>query len=379
MIKIDYPSKAKDLEQFHAEYLSKFNVANLTGWLNIFFEDRPNLAGAIQISVEDILTSSIEDLWMLCDNIRRIATDAELLELGKIFNYDKDSAFTPSHQRSISDFFMNNSHSLELNSCFFCNIDHINSITGVGDYGTWFDFYKNATAEELQTIDGIGPVIAAAILIHRQTNLPFEQCPINNKCKRNLRSFKLKNSDNHFTLDHLLDKASYPLAALSLYNLVPCCYSCNTKFKGKGKLVKSAALVHLSPSSHDFKFNEHVRFKIYFPSNKKLTYLTIQNTGDFVLSYEVDRGAESYNDLIKLFKLRSRYIFHKKEAVKLIKKRKRYSNSQIEEIAKLMKVSKDEIKKDIFGDELFNADHDNSTLVKLKRDIAQDIGIEGVR
>ncbi|MBN9482516.1 MAG: hypothetical protein BGO70_18215 [Bacteroidetes bacterium 43-93] len=379
MIRIDYPSNAKDIKQFHAEYLSRFNIGDLTVLLNIFLQRYPHLAGLIQMSVEEILTSSIEDLWIVCDSIKQAATPGELSDLGRIFNYDKNGSCSPSYQSSIADFFRNNSYGLDLNSCFFCNIDHINSITGVGDYNTWYDFYKNATEGELQSIEGIGPISAAAIVAHRQTNMPFEQCPINKKCKTSLRLYKLKNSTSHFTLDHVLDKASYPLAALSLYNLVPSCYSCNTKFKGTNKLVRSAALTHLSPSSLVFSFTKHARFKIYFPSNNNLTYLSVQNTNDFVLSYEIDKGAESYNDLIKLFKLRSRYIFHKKEAVKLIKKRKRYSNSQIEEIAKLMKISKDEVKKDIFGDELFNRDYDNSSLVKLKRDIAQNIGIEGIR
>jgi hypothetical protein len=379
MVKVDYPSKIKDIGQFHAEYLSKFNLEDLALLLDMFRAQYPHLAGLIQTSVENILTSSIEDLWVLCDNIKQVATQDELKDLGKIFNYDGAGGFSRNYQSAIAEFFRNNSHGLDLNSCFFCNIDYVNSITGVGDYQTWYDFYKNATEEELQSITDIGPKVAAAIVIHRQTNLPFEQCPINSKCKANLRSYKLKNSDSHFTLDHVLDKASYPLASLSLYNLIPSCYSCNTKFKGQNKLIKNAGLTHLSPSSSAFNFNKYVRFKIYFPLSTNLSYLSVQNTSDFVLSYEIDKGAESYNDLIKLFKLRSRYIYHKKEAVKLIKKRKRYSNSQIEEIAKLMKINKGEVKKDLFGDELFNADYDSSSLVKLKRDIAKNIGIGGVR
>lgn len=34
-------------------------------------------------------------------------------------------------------------------------------------------------------------------------------------------------------LDHILPKSDYPLLALSLYNLVPACYRCNSQFKGE--------------------------------------------------------------------------------------------------------------------------------------------------
>ena len=38
-------------------------------------------------------------------------------------------------------------------------------------------------------------------------------------------------SKNGFTLDHFIDKGTYPYLALSLYNLVPSCYTCNSKIK----------------------------------------------------------------------------------------------------------------------------------------------------
>ncbi len=34
-------------------------------------------------------------------------------------------------------------------------------------------------------------------------------------------------------IDHILPKSDYPLLALSLYNLVPACYRCNSQFKGE--------------------------------------------------------------------------------------------------------------------------------------------------
>ena len=54
------------------------------------------------------------------------------------------------------------------------------------------------------------------------------------------------------TLDHYYDKASYPHLALSLYNLIPSCYSCNSSLKGKRDFFKNQ---HLHPFFDDECFS----------------------------------------------------------------------------------------------------------------------------
>lgn len=46
------------------------------------------------------------------------------------------------------------------------------------------------------------------------------------------------------SIDHFFDKARYPLFAISLGNLVPCCHRCNSTFKGTNNFFIN---VHLNP------------------------------------------------------------------------------------------------------------------------------------
>jgi hypothetical protein len=183
----------------------------------------------------------------------------------------------------------------------------------------------------------------------------------------------VKESNNHFTLDHVLDKASYPVAALSLYNFVPCCYSCNSKFKQKKQFVTRN--VELSPTSEYFSFSEKVTFGMQFPLSVNKTYNEIKKEEDFVLKFNIKGDKDEFENYIKVFKLRARYKFHKGEIVRLITKRKTYSDSQIREIAKLVNRSTAEVKKDLFGEELFLKIQSDKPLSKLKYDISKDLGI----
>ena len=54
----------------------------------------------------------------------------------------------------------------------------------------------------------------------------------------------------YFTLDHVLCKSKNPFSALSLYNLVPCCHICNSKFKTTRTLVNTPDEAKLSPTFH---------------------------------------------------------------------------------------------------------------------------------
>ena len=169
---------------------------------------------------------------------------------------------------------------------------------------------------------------------------------------------------NHFTLDHFLPKAKCPILALSLYNLVPSCYSCNSKFKKEEKLLEN----YLSPTSGNFSVDREAKFKAYYENQVQQEDLV------FKLEYP-----NKIKDYISTFKLEERYKFHKNEVVSLVEKQKKYSESRIHEIANILKISDNQVKKDIFGEELFNGAVQDKSFTKLKRDIAKNIGIKGVK
>jgi hypothetical protein len=57
------------------------------------------------------------------------------------------------------------------------------------------------------------------------------------------------------TLDHFYPKHEYPYLALSLYNLVPSCYICNSSLKGKADF-------HNEQHLHPFEDNEMIGFEL---------------------------------------------------------------------------------------------------------------------
>ena len=77
-----------------------------------------------------------------------------------------------------------------------------------------------------------------------------------------------------------------------------------------------------------------------------------------------------------MFKLKGRYVYHKNESLKLIEKRKLYSDTEILEIAKISGRDVNDIKSDIFGSVIFNDSEKNEPFAKYKRDIAKQLKIK---
>ena len=96
---------------------------------------------------------------------------------------------------------------------------------------------------------------------------------------------------------------------------------------------------------------------------------------DFSVELDISANHDSHAQYLSLLKLRGRYHHYKKVALRQIEKRKEYPNSKITELAQEMGLSSDELKKTIFGEELFDRVYDQSSLIKYKRDIAANINI----
>lgn len=171
---------------------------------------------------------------------------------------------------------------------------------------------------------------------------------------------------NGFTLDHFLSKGDYPYLALSLYNLIPSCYTCNSpKVKGR-KEVNT-----ISPTSSSFDFDEKVKFKT-FMQNKNLQ---IETKEDFNLLLKED-FSDIYQKYIEVFELDGRYGYHKYKVIEMINKRKEYPDSRIKELAKLTEKTEEEVKYDLFGEYLFeNGNLHKQPLSKLVKDISKELGL----
>ncbi|MDQ7061033.1 MAG: hypothetical protein Q9M43_07760 [Sulfurimonas sp.] len=129
------------------------------------------------------------------------------------------------------------------------------------------------------------------------------------------------------TLDHFLDKATYPFFALSLYNLIPSCHICNSHIK-KSKEFKFNT--HLNPYFDDF--NEIKKFT----TDKKLLSL-INKNDDFTLVFKNKKNVlpideTKANNNIKDLGLDTLYNSHKDKVLELVDLSRAYNEDSLQSI-----------------------------------------------
>lgn len=406
MIKINYP---KDIEAFNNSYKACFkkeSIKDKSKRFKTLLQSDNKFKDLMQYKFEDILVYPIETLYEISLKYQSIdLTKREINIIKGIFNYDGDKPknigemeFDGKMQEPISKFFMDFSRELGISTCYYCNIDFINSYSSFREYVTMLDFFNNASKNELKELKGIGDSKVDKIENFRNNKMKFTneeelKSKIGEKTyNKALNSYIKRNKYNLFTLDHVIDKGENPILALSLYNFVPSCYACNTKLKGTKQFISDISSVKMSPSSEKNIFNSDVEFQLLYSKFGDGEYFSntydtnISNFGKIILDI---RSSDSiYEKYLNIFNLRGRYSFHKKEALNLLKLKEKYSNSQIDKIAELLyKKPKedsshflvDSIKKDIFGREIFEGEIQERSFTKLKRDIAKQIGIKGVK
>ena len=256
----------------------------------------------IGYSLKEILCGDFEKLSEIKDRHKTKFKQDKSIQ--KMFNYDKASSnsFKPlisKLQPKISKYIEKYG---DIHTCYFCNIDFINRFK--------------------------------------------------------IRDAKTKNG---FTLDHFLDKATYPFLALSIYNLIPSCYICNSKVKGTNEIISFA------PTSKEFDFDKKVKFKTFIINEN----LEIEEEKDFSLLLKEDYG-NMYKSYVDVLELDGRYEYHKYKVIELVNKRKLYPNSRIKELAKLTQQTEEKVKQDLFGE----YDEDNlhkQPLSKLIKDISEEL------
>lgn len=360
MIKINYPP---DRDAFHKKYIQELGI-NMKTRLKFFKLMNNTSLKKFNINYLDyLLIAPFEELINIV--FSNILTPRELKALKLFFNYDHSSK--NKFQSKIKSFFENE---LAIKTCYFCNMDFVNSFEDRNDYHNFEDFMKRADKKDLMKLKGIGTKKADKIITERSniSNSTIIQTLIQDNHKINIEE-----KYSHFTLDHVLDKGNHPLIALSLYNFVPSCYSCNSKFKGTKQFINTSSMAYLSPTSDKFSFSDDVKFKLYFHNTKDIS--TIQDKNDYILDFSYSKNQSEYEKYIDTFKLKGRYIFHKDEVINLLKKKESYSASQLDEISSIVKISSEQIKKDIFGKELFESNIQDMSMAKFKQDVAKDIGL----
>lgn len=172
--------------------------------------------------------------------------------------------------------------------------------------------------------------------------------------------------------DHFFDKSTYPYLALSLYNLVPSCHSCNH--------IKHKKEFKLSTHFHPYRegFDNELRFTICidnvnFVANSKDFKIGLKRY--FVSKNKYKKAKRNLNDF-ELWKL---YDYHKDYVQELIWKSKVYSDSYIKDLFQQYEGSLfsdiSDVKRLITGNYTELEDLIKRPLSKLTHDIAEELGL----
>lgn len=164
-------------------------------------------------------------------------------------------------------------------------------------------------------------------------------------------------------LDHFINRKDYPIFALSLYNLVPCCSVCN--------LLKSKNSIGMSP----------------FSSALDDSYITFKKTGT-LLANDLGVKVEYKSDMkqnVDVLRLQDAYDIHKDDLRELLELQEMYPESQIYEICELInrervasarpELTEADIRDMVFGKKMSYEEYGRKPLTKFRHDILKAMHI----
>ncbi len=374
MHKINYPHNIIDrniIKDKYYTYLKYYNEAEINKYLvSVILPDNTplNLKKLVLLEFSEII--DLIPSLLNCSNLSGVISVGKgkktykTTRLNELFNYK-------INQPTIAQFFME-CEELNFKTCHYCGIEYINSFLDLDNYKDGVDFLNRANYFDLIKISGIKEKTAHKIISKRKRRefTKISQASYSVDIINQLSSFNFKNGHNHFTLDHVLPQKDYKFLSLCLFNFVPSCYSCNSKFKKAQNFTVNNHIKRISPSSDLFSVHNDFKFKILYNGDfKKIT-----KESDFLLFKKITGNRSQIENYLNIFKINGRYNFHKDKVLHLIKQKVEYPKSRIIELSKLIRLSHTQIKELAFGKEIFVKDS-NEPLIKLKKDIAEDLKI----
>lgn len=162
--------------------------------------------------------------------------------------------------------------------------------------------------------------------------------------------------------DHWYPKSTYPLLALSFYNLIPSCHICNSSVKSTTLMTTSEFLHPYIPQNIDYKFS-------YW----------IESVNKYNFHIKRPFPSKEHNT-IRAFKIEEIYETHRDEINDLVRLRKLYSIDYLLKLKSLLKsvdsnVSIEEIYRLAFGTHYNESNFSKRPLSKMKRDILEELGM----
>ncbi|MCD3276632.1 hypothetical protein [Clostridium botulinum] len=226
------------------------------------------------------------------------------------------------------------------------------------------------------------------------SKMGFSTCPYCNR--QYITSYKNKNKENKTTadLDHFYSKGDYPFLALSLYNFIPSCQICNSRFKIAKDFYYEP---HVYP--YEDEFGEYFKFKTEFYTDDDIerkentellkendrydiSYL-LGNSDNFKIEIKLHDFKEDISSKIQnsidTFHLEELYNFHKDYVRELIKKAIIYNESRIDELYTQypeLFSSRGEVVRMVASNYIDNNDLGKRPLAKLTKDICEELELK---
>lgn len=198
---------------------------------------------------------------------------------------------------------------------------------------------------------------------HLAENLGIQTCIYCNRLYTHTMITDRREMVARATFDHWFPKSSYPLLALSFYNLIPSCNVCNSSVKGTNamalKKIFHPYLRHPDPARHlSFSFSytleDHVAAKSKIKPHNVFTA-----------------------DSLAAMKINEMYTVHHEEIRELIWLKKAYADGYLSSLKAILRspLSAEEVYRLAFGVYLEDDQLSRRPLSKLKKDILDELGM----
>lgn len=197
------------------------------------------------------------------------------------------------------------------------------------------------------------------------TQIDRDTCPY---CNRNYIYYISRNRGIKPQIDHFFPKSKYPLLAMSFYNLIPSCQTCN----GFGAKEEKDPLTEGLINPYLFK-NSDFSFSFEPVSSKIISTLLDKNS----IKVKIIKNIPGH---LEVFKLKELYELHSDHVVELIFKSKiKYSGTYRSYLEKYkekgLKFNDNEIDRMILGNYATQEEVHKRPLAKLYQDIGKELGL----
>lgn len=191
-------------------------------------------------------------------------------------------------------------------------------------------------------------------------NINLGSCPY---CNRNYIFTVNKKGSVKPEIDHLYPKSIYPYLAVSYFNLIPSCPTCNGFGAKEGKDT-----FYVYPISNPYEVRENdFKFSI---NPKNIEFFSVEKEKYNFNDFEIELIGNKAN--LEIFKLEELYKQHKDIVLELLIKKAYYPKSYIDEL-KGFGFSEDEFYRYLFSNYKKEEDLHKRPLSKLIKDISEEL------